>query len=635
MHLHKSAKARRFTQWVLWVSAAIMGTVQVATAQNCNANFNAVVTGSSVSFTDQSSYVSGASYLMQWSFGDSTYATDMSNPSHAYETPGTYAVKLIIASAAPYCYDTLVKNVTVSSGSASKCRAKLHFNGDVAQKRAYFEARFRNDDTFQWELDGILRNDTQFTHDFTTAAPFQKVEFTMQNNRLGCRDSSTFYIFKNKVLCQANFSFKRSDEKRDSFDFESEGILSSWLAEADHTWAFDDGTITDEIHPQYRYESDGNYRVCHTVNHAKSSCFLQACETVKTCEATFESEAKPNNGYHYTFNNTSLGAEDMKYKWSMPIDGYKDSSLRNQNVIFDGPGDHNVVLGIKSGACQDLYTRTISIPVAQSGMKAKFDVKVTANRAEFTDQSISSDPDIRYQWDFGNASTSDKANPVVEYDSKGTYKVVLRISDREGGLFDTTTLFVEIPEDKKPCEARFQLAVDTLLKYTLFAFEKSRNAFEYEWHFGDGNMSTDPYPTHDYNATGYYKLCLTIRNDPGAEIPCLDTYCDSFLVDSTGSIGWKRGFRLIVKPEDLLSSGEAQQGTIEAYPVPFTDQLHINIETEDALLSVYGASGQKMWYQETASSQQIQLNTKQWPSGLYIIRIQNKQNTIHHKIIKR
>ena len=49
-------------------------------------------------------------------------------------------------------------------------------------------------------------------------------------------------------------------------------------------------------------------------------------------------------------------------------------------------------------------------------------------------------------------------------------------------------------------------------------------AQRYKWDFGDGNESTEPYPTHEYDDSGVYNVCLTVQRDQNGE-QCEQTRC--------------------------------------------------------------------------------------------------------------
>lgn len=68
---------------------------------------NAPATGQSIAFTDQST---GTPIFWQWNFGDGTTSTQQ-NPTHAYATPGSYAVTLVVANSISTSSATRAVNV--------------------------------------------------------------------------------------------------------------------------------------------------------------------------------------------------------------------------------------------------------------------------------------------------------------------------------------------------------------------------------------------------------------------------------------------------------------------------------------------------------------------------------------------
>ena len=66
----------------------------------------------------------------------------------------------------------------------------------------------------------------------------------------------------------------------------------------------------------------------------------------------------------------------------------------------------------------------------------------------------------------------------------------------------------------------------------------SLNATRYSWDFGDGTGSTDVSPTHQFNKTGTYKVCLTAYNNTG----CTSIACREIQSDINPIVGVPSGF---------------------------------------------------------------------------------------------
>lgn len=115
-----------------------------------------------------------------------------------------------------------------------------------------------------------------------------------------------------------------------------------------------------------------------------------------------------------------------------------------------------------------------------------------------------------YEWDFGDGNSSTDENPVHSYASAGSFSVKLTATG-EGGS-DSASKVVTVM-DATP------IADFTINKTTAGIGERisftntSLNATEYEWDFGDGNMSIETNPTHEYDEAGNYTVKLVASNN--------------------------------------------------------------------------------------------------------------------------
>ncbi|MDD3875210.1 MAG: N-acetylmuramoyl-L-alanine amidase [Bacteroidales bacterium] len=130
---------------------------------------------------------------------------------------------------------------------------------------------------------------------------------------------------------------------------------------------------------------------------------------------------------------------------------------------------------------------------------------------QFFDQSMGA---VTYEWAFegGTPAVSNSANPVITYDSAGTFNVELRVFDVMNNS-DTLILQQYITVNPTP-KASFS-AIDSVV-YLPDAFvyfsNNSASATSYFWSFGDSYISTDVNPWHEYATAGTYTVFLTAGN---------------------------------------------------------------------------------------------------------------------------
>lgn len=124
-----------------------------------------------------------------------------------------------------------------------------------------------------------------------------------------------------------------------------------------------------------------------------------------------------------------------------------------------------------------------------------------------------------YTWDFGDSTYASGLNPTHIYYESGTYPVFLSVIDGNGchsKNHDQSTVFV-FPR------AHSEFLVSSYsedLINPVFTFENhSTDATSYNWIFGDGSMSQEINPTHEYSNYGLYEIILQANNLFG----CIDT----------------------------------------------------------------------------------------------------------------
>jgi PKD repeat protein len=115
---------------------------------------------------------------------------------------------------------------------------------------------------------------------------------------------------------------------------------------------------------------------------------------------------------------------------------------------------------------------------------------------------------MSYTWDFGNGNTSTQQNPTELYTSIGTYTISLDVLFQNG----TTEHYIKsnyIEVTPRPIiDISLNSIVPCLHTNSLSFQNNTTNATQYLWDFGDGSLSSDTAPNHQYNSTGTYNITL-------------------------------------------------------------------------------------------------------------------------------
>jgi len=147
---------------------------------------------------------------------------------------------------------------------------------------------------------------------------------------------------------------------------------------------------------------------------------------------------------------------------------------------------------------------------------ANFSAAPTEGKApltvKFTDKSIRSP--TKWKWDFGDGTTSTRQNPTHKYSKVGSYTVKLTATNAKGSNTATKTDYIKVVTkpvasfSAKPTSGKAPLTV----KFT----DKSTGIpTKWKWSFGDGTISREHNPKHEYLQGGKYKVTLTVSNVAG------------------------------------------------------------------------------------------------------------------------
>jgi PKD repeat protein len=179
---------------------------------------------------------------------------------------------------------------------------------------------------------------------------------------------------------------------------------------------------------------------------------------------------------------------------------------------------------------------------------------ICAGVFDFYDQSTGNIKS--WSWDFGDGNGSEEQNPTHIYDIAGIYDVCLSIETYNGcHSYDHQFLIAGQPDcdieiswnvlESYPPQYHFYSDVfDPRLVYSHYShlpFDTDSSWYYliiYNWDFGDGTSSDEPFPTHTYKNSGEYTVCLNVKYSNGTECEvCVTDYFEGGQIDWCGTRG--------------------------------------------------------------------------------------------------
>ena len=468
--------------------------------------FNAsdVCDGNAVQFSNQSQ----GAVNYRWDFDDGQSSSAVS-PSRQYNLPGRYEVELVAISN-NNCADSITQAVEVYPNPQPAFSYQ-----DVCDEEAM---PFNDQSTIingnyqrQWTFGNQLGSSSSANPFFTFPGDGSyDVELKLTSNQ-GCIDSITQRV---QVFALPQTAFQVADicaEDTARFNNQSTGAAS-------YRWDLGDGRNSQATQPRVVYDVPGTYSI------TLQSTTSEGCQTDSTRtlsvrrlpEARFT--ARPVCAYDSAqFINQSIGAGS--YQWDFG-DNQGTSSAVEPRYRYANPGQYTAqLIAETSFGCRDTARANQRIDTVPSAAFAAADVCL-GQPVSFTNQSSANAQS--YIWSFEPGARSGDVNPNYAYSRPNNYPVRLIVAT-DRACRDTVVESVQVFDLPDPAfSANPVCAYDT----TVF-INRSQNAVQYQWRFGDGvGTSNDMSPTYFYGNRGNYPVRLIAESNEG----CVDSIDQSVQV---------------------------------------------------------------------------------------------------------
>ena len=295
----------------------------------------------------------GGANTYTWNFGDGTATSSQQNPSHTYNTAGTFTVTLSASLGTCSDADSLVNYITVNPAPTASFAAANVCLGDVMN--------FTNNSTgatsYAWNFgDGGTSTGTNPSHTYASANTFP---VTLIASNGVCTDT----IVQNVVVNSApQVSFAASGATTGCGSLTVNFVNSTTGGGANtYSWNFGDGSsASSQQNPSHTYSTPGTYTVT-------LSATLGSCSDIDSIVSYITVNPAPTAGFSATtaclgdttfFTNTSAGG--VNYAWDFG-DG-NSSGLANPYHVYATSGSFVVLFTVaNSFGCLANITHTVTV----------------------------------------------------------------------------------------------------------------------------------------------------------------------------------------------------------------------------------------------------------------------------------
>ena len=415
------------------------------------------------------------------------------------------------------CSDQKCIPVIVSN---SDCKALFNATVDELSVTTFGETEWTGGDVvYFWDFDGENYTGQTANHTFAQAGRYL-VTLTTQNEESCIGYYETMVSVGNFHTVDADFSFLTDPEDPYHFFFTNNSAKNDYS----YVWSFGDGGISFAENPEHHFD-DGTFLVTLLIYEqgdiiSSYAAFVNA--PGYSCNSDF-SITRDDLNIHF------IGETDSPYettfKWD--IAGLEELEGEEVNFTFPNYGLYEVILSTEDDeGCINTIIKNINVYDYHSSI----DYSSDGFKFNFTGNS-NSPYSTEYLWKIDDVTTSSEKEFSYIFSEKGNYSISLFILDSEGTTDSITQQIVVDYEGS--CQALFQWDTDTINNQIIYDFANiSSGVYDsIQWNFGDGIISNEENPSHLFDSSQEYEICLSLWNrDP--QYYTHTTHCLQIAVDN-------------------------------------------------------------------------------------------------------
>jgi gliding motility-associated-like protein len=482
-----------------------------------------------VNFTNSST--SATSY--SWDFGNGGTST-AATPTTTYTTAGVYTVTLQASNTAGCLLtgssDTAQIIITVTNDTiknnftTTKLDSCVNYTLGVTNASTFAGGAFSGATSWLWNWgDGntsTLQNPGSHTYSAlgTYLVSLIITDTNACNSPVVLSKSITF--FNNYVNGDFNLPDSVCAPYNGTFNSTTSGIITGY------NWNFGDGGTSTSQNTTHAYSNTGTYTAtlivtnplsCNGADTSKQTIFING-----NIAANFNF-TKGDTCDPYIINVTDLStlnparpnsASTTTYEWQWG-DGTTSFGSTTNTHAYANAGTYTITLILRDSlSCNSPQQIQKVVSFINNNVEAEYELPDTVCRPylhQFANTSLNA---ATNQWFFSDGTSSTSVNPSKDFNTVGTYTVVLyAYNPTTCNLVDSLKKKITVMES--PTADFTYKPLPPLPNKPVQFINLSTGAISYAWEFGDGEGSVEFEPTHLYNKTLETEVCLTAYNNFG------------------------------------------------------------------------------------------------------------------------
>ncbi len=358
-----------------------------------------------------------------WDFGDGSRSNE-ANPTHSYETSGTYTVSLRARSAAG-CEDVYRETLRISGLPSGTWEVPTSLCSNRLQARADYGSAVR----YAWYVNDTVRSVLP-TLDFRLSG--------LGRHRIRLRVDGDNPCFDERVAEVEVFPLPVA-----AFDALQEPCSPEVVLRDRSTgaaavrWTLSDGTVSEESLWTHRFPRAGSWRVRLTAVTA-AGCADSSEQELRVGPADEARIAYELDPCRFEVRLQAQSTAGQTFRWETGDGTTRDGASASHR--YAGPGRYTARLIVDGGTpCETAAEASFEfgeLPQARFGAKANL-------CGGYLELNNSSSNGLRYRWLLPDGSTSDAFQPKVPLTRERAYRLRL-VAISEAGCTDTLELTYEL-----------------------------------------------------------------------------------------------------------------------------------------------------------------------------------------------